>query len=237
VKDAQNCSISNQSQLEHHISTYCWRCSPWCSSRWRLARDDKAENAGRRLASCQGQEICASALGEAKAPTFSVAFSPSLFKHPPSTLVLSIIAQLATLHSRFLHLLHSHVCRFHSTLLLLRFPIFDSGHYWNFAQCLTEADTAAVAMVDAAAVTGTNTAVRETDHPIITITRANTHRTGRTISPKHGNRHQFRGFWIPLPPATFLCSSSSACRLSSTTALASLAVVGQAGGHVLAAIA
>jgi hypothetical protein len=184
VKDAQSCNITNQSQREPHVSVQRWRCSPWCSGRWRLARDDKAENAGRRLASCQGQEICASALGEAKAPTFSVAFSPSHFKHSPSTLVLSIIAQLATLHSRF-----------SASSILSHLQISQHAFATSFsnlwqrsllklrASCLTEADTAAVAMVDAAAVTGTNTAVRETDHTITTITRANTRRTGRTISP------------------------------------------------------
>lgn len=67
----------SKSHTRYRNETQRWRCSPW----WRLARDDKAENAGRLLAWCQGQEICASAMGEAKAPTFSVAFSPSPSTH------------------------------------------------------------------------------------------------------------------------------------------------------------
>lgn len=50
--------------------------------------------------------------------------------------------------------------------------------------CPTAADmAAAVATADAATPTGTHTALQEAERTTITITRANTHRTGRTIIP------------------------------------------------------
>jgi hypothetical protein len=67
---------------------------------WQKTRDDKSLQGTSVLARRQGQEICASATDEAKAPTFSVAFSLPLI-----TLTLDFCAltpaQHATLPSRF----------------------------------------------------------------------------------------------------------------------------------------
>ena len=60
-------------------------------------------------------------------------------------------------------------------------------------------------------------------------------RVGR--SPPSRDRHQWRSSWMPpILLLLSLSSSPSARSLSPATALASLAFVGQAGGHVLAAI-
>lgn len=108
--------------------------------------------------------------------------------------------------------------------------------------CPTAEDTAAaamvaaVAMVDAATPTGTTTPRQEAERTTTTTTRANTHRTGRTIMPLNTGLAPVDGF---LDAPSFLlspCSSLSARRSSTATALASLTVVSRAGGHALAAV-
>jgi hypothetical protein len=163
---------------------YSRRCQARGMRQWRTARDDKAETAGCALARRQGQEICASATDEAKAPTFSVAFSPSLITltlnfcapyssttRDPSQSLFCILHTLAVADS------HTHA-PFISIICSLT-PVTSKT-----SQCPTAEDTvAADAMADAAAATGTKTALQEVERTTTTTTQANTHRTGTTISP------------------------------------------------------
>jgi hypothetical protein len=90
-------------------------------------------------------------------------------------------------------------------------------------------------MADAAAVTPTGTKTQEVERTTTTTTQASI-RTGTTI-PLETGKAQVSWFLNAPSFCNLFAHSFSTRRLSPAAALATLAVVGQAGGHVLAALA
>jgi hypothetical protein len=132
------------------------------------------------------QNLCKRASDRAKASTFSAA--PLLLS--PHTLPLSVhlpSAQHATLCQSLFCISHSLVADLTRRFFYLTFCSLTSVSLRSPTTCLTAADTVAVAMAAAAvdaAVTGTKITRQEADRTTTTTTRANTHRTGRTIHPR-----------------------------------------------------
>lgn len=177
-------------------------------------------------------------MGEANA--FPSPLSPLSPHNQLFTFCTSLAAPLATLFSRFIvsntptwSQALPHPPLSHRSPLT---PVSTKPH----TPCPTAVDTAvataADAMADAATPTGTNTATLVMGLTTTTTTRANTHRMGRAIPllARMGISVVVFGSSFHL---LFLFSQYSTRRSSSATALASLAAVGQAGGHALAAIA